>query len=89
MLAILALVAIIVAVAVVVSAPLRRRESGSAPERDSRAELEALREAKYREIHDAEMDHRTGKLSDADFNAIDAGLRSEAVEILRRMDALD
>ena len=35
------------------------------------AELEAAREAKYREIRDAELDHQTGKLSDADFEAID------------------
>ena len=32
-----------------------------------RAELEALKEAKYREIRDAELDYRTGKLSDADW----------------------
>ena len=50
------------------------------------AELEAAREAKYREIRDAELDHRTGKLSDADFEAIDSGLRAEAVEILRAID---
>ena len=31
-----------------------------------RAELEAAREAKYREIRDAELDYRTGKLSDDD-----------------------
>ena len=30
-----------------------------------RAELEAAREAKYREIRDAELDYRTGKLSEA------------------------
>jgi hypothetical protein len=50
------------------------------------AELEAARDAKYREIRDAELDHRTGKLSDADFEAVDRGLRAEAVEILHRLD---
>ena len=50
------------------------------------AELEAAREAKYREIRDAELDHRTGKLSDADFEAINGTLRAEAVEILRAID---
>jgi len=53
-----------------------------------RAELEALKEAKYREIRDAELDHRMGKLSDADWRAIDRGLRAEALDILRRIDAL-
>jgi cytochrome c-type biogenesis protein CcmF len=46
------------------------------------AELEALKEAKYREIRDAELDHVAGKLSDQDFALLDAELRKEAVEIL-------
>ncbi|HSS04410.1 MAG TPA: hypothetical protein VLK89_04375, partial [Solirubrobacterales bacterium] len=45
-------------------------------------ELEALKEAKYREIRDAELDHAAGKLSDEDFALLDAELREEAVEIL-------
>jgi hypothetical protein len=62
---------------------------GNAEERDRAsqlAELEAAREAKYREIRDAELDHRTGKLSDADYEAIDSALRTEAIEILRALD---
>jgi cytochrome c-type biogenesis protein CcmF len=47
-------------------------------------DLEALKEAKYREIRDAELDHAAGKLSDADFALLDAELREEAVEILDR-----
>jgi len=47
-------------------------------------ELEALKEAKYREIRDAELDHAAGKLSDEDFALLDAELREEAVEILNR-----
>jgi cytochrome c-type biogenesis protein CcmF len=47
-------------------------------------ELEALKEAKYREIRDAELDHAAGKLSDEDFAILDAELRNEAVEILDR-----
>ena len=46
------------------------------------SELEALKEAKYREIRDAELDHAAGKLSDEDFALLDAELRTEAVEIL-------
>ncbi len=49
-------------------------------------ELEAARDAKYSEIRDAELDLRTGKLSDEDYEAIDQGLRAEAIEILRELD---
>jgi cytochrome c-type biogenesis protein CcmF len=47
-----------------------------------RTEADARKEAKYREIRDAELDHAVGKLSDEDFAAVDAELRREAVEIL-------
>jgi cytochrome c-type biogenesis protein CcmF len=47
-----------------------------------RTEADALKEAKYREIRDAELDHAAGKLSDEDFAILDAELRREAVEIL-------
>jgi cytochrome c-type biogenesis protein CcmF len=46
------------------------------------SELEALKEAKYREIRDAELDHAAGKLSDEDFALLDAELRGEAIAIL-------
>lgn len=48
-------------------------------------DLESAREAKYREIRDAEMDFRTGKLSREDYEAIDVQLRAEALEILNRL----
>jgi cytochrome c-type biogenesis protein CcmF len=47
-----------------------------------RTEADARKEAKYREIRDAELDHAVGKLSDEDFAAVDAELREEALEIL-------
>ncbi|PZS08591.1 MAG: hypothetical protein DLM64_12190 [Solirubrobacterales bacterium] len=94
----LIVLAIVGVVALVVTAPLRSR-SGPAPACDEPAEveleakggqelaeLESAREAKYREIRDAELDHRTGKLSDADYEAVDLGLRAEAIEILRALD---
>lgn len=49
-------------------------------------ELETAREAKYREIRDAELDFRTGKLSHEDYEAIDAELRAEAIEILDQIE---
>jgi hypothetical protein len=72
-----------------VSAPLR---AGAAAAEDAdvarREDLEAAKEAKYREIRDAELDYRTGKLSEADWRALDRELRAEAMELLRRLDAL-
>jgi cytochrome c-type biogenesis protein CcmF len=47
-----------------------------------RTEADARKEAKYREIRDAELDHAAGKLSDEDFAALDGELRREAVELL-------
>jgi flagellar biosynthesis/type III secretory pathway M-ring protein FliF/YscJ len=71
-----------------VSAPLRSRRAEEATESAERAELEAARDSKYREIRDAELDYRTGKLSEADWRGLDRGLRAEAVEILRKLDDL-
>jgi flagellar biosynthesis/type III secretory pathway M-ring protein FliF/YscJ len=87
----LVLVLIVLAIVVVaVSGPLRR--AGGHDEEAvgaERAALEAAREAKYREIRDAELDYRTGKLSEADWRAMDRTLRAEAVELLKRLDALE
>jgi hypothetical protein len=83
------LVLVVVAVAVlVIAAPLRSgrvADRGVAGEAE-RAELEAARDAKYAEIRDAEVDYRTGKLSEADWRALDRQLRREAVELLHRLD---
>jgi hypothetical protein len=87
------LVVILVVLAVVVLAilgPLRRdREPDAEATSAERAELEAAREAKYREIRDAELDYRTGKLSEADWRTLDRTLRAEAVGLLKRLDALE
>jgi hypothetical protein len=86
----LIVIAVLTVVGLVVSAPLRRGGMARIEERDEirRADLEAAREAKYREIRDTEMDYRTGKLSQADWRRQDRELRAEAIEILRRLDAL-
>ena len=78
---------LLVAVSVVVAMPLLRPAEERRREDDLRAELEAAKEAKYREIRDAEADFRAGKLSQADYRATDRELRAEAIEILRRIDA--
>jgi hypothetical protein len=76
-------------VVVFVTAPLRRGASPPGALEDPRvADLEARKEAKYREIRDTQLDHAAGKLSDEDFRRQDAELRREAVEILRQLDRL-
>ncbi|MEA2322616.1 MAG: hypothetical protein QOD81_2466 [Solirubrobacteraceae bacterium] len=86
----LIVIVVLAVVVLLVSAPLRRGTAARTEERAElrRADLEAAREAKYREIRDAEMDYRTGKLSEADWKALDRELRGEAIEILRRLDEL-
>ncbi len=84
----LAVILLLALVALIVLGPLRR--PGQLERRDEarRAELEAAKEAKYREIRDAELDRRMGKLSEADWRVTDRELRAEAVEILRKLDKL-
>jgi hypothetical protein len=84
----LVILVVLALVVLFVSAPLRSRHADEATEPAERAELEAARDAKYREIRDAELDYRTGKLSEADWRGLDRGLRAEAVDILRRLDEL-
>jgi hypothetical protein len=84
----LIILVVLAAVVLVVSGPLRRRGVEEAEESAELAELEAARDAKYREIRDAELDRRTGKLSDVDWRVQDRALRAEAVDILRRLDEL-
>ena len=84
----LLILVVLALIVLLVSAPLRRRVDLEEEESAERAELEAARDAKYREIRDADLDHRTGKLSDADWRAQDRALRAEAVDILRRLDEL-
>ena len=77
---------ILTLVVLIVTAPLRPSLAGwagaaRAPSTTSAEldELEAAQAAKYREIRDADLDHRTGKLSDLDFEEIDyeAALRGD------------
>jgi hypothetical protein len=84
----LLILAVLAVVVLVLAAPLHGRQAHAVAASAERAELEAAREAKYRVIRDAELDHRTGKLSDADWRAQDRALRAEAVELLRRLDRL-
>jgi len=84
-------VVLVAAVAAFVLGPLRRRP-GSGEERVEDpvlAELEARKQAKYREIRDTEQDHAQGKLTPEEFATQDAELRREAIAILKEIDAAE
>ena len=85
----LALLVLVAIVAVVLTLPLRRHGEVERREETRVAELEAAKEAKYREIRDAELDHQMGKLSREDWRAVDRDLRAEAIDILRELDRLE
>jgi hypothetical protein len=80
---------VLVALAWFVGAPLLRGAddpSASPLEDPVVADLEARKEALYRQIRDAELDRAQGKLSDADWRRLDAELRREAIAVLKRLD---
>ncbi len=86
--ALLVIFAALSAVVALVAWPLRGRSGERVRHEvaDQVAELEARKEAKYREIRDALMDLRTGKLSAEDHRVLDRQLRAEAVVILKALD---
>ena len=86
----LVIAVVLLAVVAIVVSPLRAGNAEEVERRESAelADLEAAKEAKYREIRDAEMDFRTGKLDAADHKALDRHLRAEAIQLLRRIDAV-
>ena len=86
----LGLIVLLALVATIVLGPLRpgAAQAVDQVEDERRAGLEAAKEAKYREIRDAELDHQMGKLSEADWRATDRELRAQAIEILKAIDDL-
>jgi cytochrome c-type biogenesis protein CcmI len=82
--------AIVVLVAAFVTVPLRGQPSSADDgEEAERADLEARKQVLYREIRDAEADHASGKLSDADHERLDRELRTDAIAVLKKLDKLD
>jgi hypothetical protein len=81
---------IVVLVAWFVTAPLRDRAPAQTddPAIAEMADLEARKQAKYREIRDAESDRASGKLTEEDYARLDRELRAEAIDILKRIDRL-
>lgn len=85
----IAVILLVALVAAIVARPFATGVGDEAGESATREELEAAKEAKYREIRDARLDLEMGKLSREDHRAIDSELRAEAIEILKRLDTLD
>lgn len=84
----LAVVAVVIAAASVMFWPLRCAQTARRRESEDRLALEIARDAKLGELHDLEFDFRLGKLSAEDYRALNASMRLEAVEAIRRVDAL-
>jgi hypothetical protein len=82
---------LLLALAWFVTMPLRRSaadaRSYDQEEDPVLADLEARKEALYRQIRDAELDREQGKLSAADWKRLDAELRRDAIAVLKRIDA--
>ena len=76
-------------VAALVLRPLLKGDGPLSFTDDARADLEAAKESKYREIRDAELDFRMGKTSEEDWRTLDRELRAQAIEILKRIDRLE
>jgi hypothetical protein len=86
------IVLLLILVPLFIGWPVLRERPGRGEEGDPAeaelAELEARKQAKYREIRDAEADRASGKLSEEDYRRLDRELRREAIEILKRIDRL-
>ncbi len=53
-----------------------------------RRELEDAKQSKYREIKDAELEYKAGRMTEAQWSETDRELRNEAMLILREIDTL-
>lgn len=74
-------------VAVLIATPLLRGVEETEVDAE-RAELEIAKQAKYREIRDAELDEKAGKMTHQQWRETDAELRREALDIIKKMDEL-
>jgi hypothetical protein len=88
MILVFSLLALASVVALVVSTPLGGAGAVAATTADRRAELETAKEAKYREIRDAQLDFKLGKVSADDHQATQAELQGQALAIVRELDGL-
>jgi hypothetical protein len=85
MIGLIAVVALLIAAAIAMFWPLRTTHAVRVRD-DDRAAYEIARDAKLGELHDLELDFRLGKLSAADYGELNAAVRAEAIEVIRRID---
>lgn len=85
MLEVLLTAALLTIVTTAVLMPLARGVEDSHADA-AQEEMEIAKQAKYREIRDAEIDYKSGKLTDDEWRETDLELRREATAILARMD---
>ena len=79
------------AVVALVAWPLVRVDAHAPPpdpDAEARRDVEEQLGMALEAIREIEMDHRAGNLSDEDFAALDKAERARAVELMRRVDAL-
>lgn len=81
----IAFVLIVLVVAFVAVPFYRRAVTTEDPEL---AEVQARKEARYRELRDLELDHKAGKLSKPEYEEQRAPLREDAAGLLRREEEL-
>jgi hypothetical protein len=82
----LSILALASLVALVVTKPLGHAAAAGVAAEDRLAELEAAKEAKYREIRDARLDYTLGKVSAADHQATERELQAQALAIVRDIE---
>lgn len=68
--------------------PLLTRPAEESAGASELRDLEAEKDRLVGEIHELELDHATGKLSEEDFRELEARLKRRAVETMERIDAL-
>ncbi len=88
MLEVLLTAALLTIVTTAVLMPLARGVEDSHADA-AQEELEIAKQAKYREIRDAQIDFKSGKLTEDEWRETDLELRREATTILARMDRGD
>ncbi len=76
----------VLAAAAFVTRPFWGGGADSVTEDPAVAALEAARDHKFREIRDAETDLATGKLTQTDYDRVSSELRTDAADLLARLD---
>ena len=80
----MSVILILIAVVAVITIVVRPFRVAPEDDADEAGELEAEKLAKYRELRELELDYRTGKLTEADYQQTRAQLRRQAAELLDR-----